>query len=117
MKRLFSLAGILGLSGLALCLPAQPVPFPQNQAGSAQHQQQMNDAQSARAFEGKIAKAGGKLVLQESSTGQAYLLDDQDKPKHYLGENVKVIATIDPNTNILHVVDITPADTDKDKSK
>jgi len=113
MKRFFSLAVILGLTGLGLNVVAQPARASQNQAGTAQQQQQQPvDAQSqpARAFEGKIAKAGDKLVLQESSTKQAYQLDDQDKAKQFEGKSVKVMATMDPSTNTLHVVDITPAE-------
>ena len=65
---------------------------------------------SARSFEGKIEKSGGKLVLQESSTNTAYQLDEQSKAKQYQGKNVKVMATLDPTTNMLHVVDIIPSD-------
>ena len=111
MKRLLSIATILGLTGLGLSLTATAQDQPaQTQAGSAQAQQQQPvDTQSARAFEGKIKKAGDKLVLQDSSTQQAYQLDDQDKAKQFEGKSVKVTATMDPNTNTLHVVDITPA--------
>jgi hypothetical protein len=106
------LAVILGFFGLGINLMAQQAPASQDAAGSAQQQQQPVDTQnqSARAFEGKITKAGDKLVLQESSTQQSYQLDDQDKAKQYEGKKVKVTATMDPNTNTLHVVDITPVD-------
>lgn len=108
MKRLLSIVTILGLTGLGLSLSAAAQNQPtQSQPSSAQAQQQQPvDAQSARAFEGKITKSGDKLVLQESSTQQAYQLDDQDKAKQFEGKKVKVTATMDPNTNTLHVVDI-----------
>jgi hypothetical protein len=77
-------------------------------------QQQQTDAtnpqQSARSFEGKIAKSGDQLVLQETSTQTAYKLDDQDKAKQFEGKNVKVMATVEASTNTLHVVDITPSE-------
>jgi hypothetical protein len=111
MKRLLPLAMFLGMNGLGLNLMAQ------NQSSSAQDpqpqsQQQMDtpSQQSARAFEGKITKFRGKLVLQESSTQTAYQLDDQDKAKQFEGKSVKVIATLDLNSNMLHVVDITSAE-------
>jgi Protein of unknown function (DUF5818) len=107
MKRLLSSVALLGLMGLGLNLSAQQTP-------STPQQQQQTDAtnsqQSARAFEGKISKAGDKLVLQETSTQTAYQLDDQDKAKQFKGKAVKVMATLDPSTNTLHVVDITPSE-------
>ncbi len=106
MKRLLSIVALLGLMGLGINLSAQQTPSaPQRQQTDA-----TNSQQSARAFEGKIAKSGDKLVLQETSTQTAYQLDDQDKAKQFQGKEVKVMATLDPNTNTLHIVDITPSE-------
>ena len=112
MKRLLSIVALLGLSGLGMNLAAQQTPSTPGQAGSTPQQQQTdatNPQQSARSFEGKIAKSGDQLVLQENSTQTAYKLDDQDKAKQFEGKDVKVMATVDASTNTLHVVDITPA--------
>lgn len=112
MKRLLSIVAILGLTGFAFGLTGVQNQAPQNQpgqTGSAQ-QQQPADAQPARAFEGKITKAGDKLVLRDSATRQAYQLDDQDKAKQFEGKTVKITATMDASTNTLHVVDIAPAE-------
>jgi hypothetical protein len=85
----------------------------QDEAGSKQEQQQIDDTQSARPFEGRIAKStnskDSKLVLEESSTGQSYSLDNQQAVKPFLGKDVKIIAAMDPKTNTLHIIDITPA--------
>ena len=113
MKRLLSIAAMVGLMGLGMNLSAQQTPSSSSPAAAGQTQTQPTDAasqQSARSFEGKIAKSGDKLVLQESSTQTAYQLDDQDKAKQFQGRSVKVMATLDPNTNTLHVVDITPSE-------
>jgi Protein of unknown function (DUF5818) len=113
MKRILSMVAMLGLSGLGLNLAAQQTPSTP-QAGSMPQQQQAdatNPQQSARSFEGKISKAGDKLVLQETSTQTAYQLDDQDKAKQFQGKNVTITATLDSNTNTLHVVDINPTET------
>jgi hypothetical protein len=113
MKRLLSIVAMLGLTGLGLNLAAQQTQSSPSQAGSMPQQQQTdatNPQQSARSFEGKIAKSGDKLVLQESSTQTAYQIDDQEKAKQFEGKSVKVMATVDPNTNTLHIVDITPAE-------
>jgi len=114
MKRLLSIVALLGLTGLGLNLSAQQSPSSSQEPATAP-QQQPTDAtspqQSARSFEGKIAKAGDKLVLQENSTQTAYQLDDQDKAKQFEGKSVKVMATVDQSTNTLHVVDITASET------
>lgn len=113
MKRFLSVVALLGLSGLGINLSAQQTPSTPSQAGSTPQQQQTDATspqQSARSFEGKIAKSGDQLVLQESSTQTAYKLDDQDKAKQFEGKSVKVMATVDASTNTLHVVDITPSE-------
>ena len=116
MKRLLSMVAMLGLTGLGQNLSAQQMPSSKQQQDPAapdRTQQEQTDAtsqQSARSFEGKIAKSRGKLVLHDSSTNTAYELDDQTKAKQFQGKNVKVIATLDPSTNMLHVVDITPSE-------
>jgi type II secretory pathway component GspD/PulD (secretin) len=77
-------------------------------AQSQQRENTRND-KAARGFEGKIIKVGRKLVLREAKTKTSYQLDDQDKAKQFEGRSVNVVATMDPNTNTLHVVDIAPA--------
>ena len=113
MKRLLSLAMLLSLSGFCVNLMAQNKPgASQDQPPQSQQQPQADtqDQHSARAFEGRIAKSGNKLVLQETSTQATYHLDDQDKAKQFEGKSVKVIATMDPVTNTLHVIDINSAE-------
>jgi hypothetical protein len=131
MKRLLSIVALVGLSGLAINLAAQtPSQTPAQTPATTDSQatpstpsatspdssmpQSATDAtnsqQSARAFKGKIQKSGDELVLQESATQTSYKLDDQDKAKQFEGKNVKVMATMDPTTNKLHVIDITPSE-------
>ncbi len=117
MKRLLLIIALVGLSGLGQNLSAQQS---QSQSTPGQPdsmpQQQQNDAtnpqQSARSFEGRIAKSGGDLVLRENSTQAAYKLDDQNKARQFEGKNVKVMATVDASTKTLHVIDITPVTTE-----
>jgi len=109
VKRILTVIATLGLAGFGFNLSAQQTPSAQNPTGSAEQQQvDTQSQQSARSFEGKIMKSGDKLVLQDASTQMAYQLDDQDKAKQFEGQNVKVTATMDSSTNILHVVDIGP---------
>jgi hypothetical protein len=104
MKKLLSLTVTLGfLAFLALSAIAQNAPPGSDRQPSA-------DTSSARAFEGKILKAGGKFVLRDAATHESYLLDDQEKAKQFVGKDVKVTATMDPYSNSLHVVDIAPVE-------
>jgi hypothetical protein len=108
MKRFLSVVAVFSLTGL---LSAQQTPSTQTDA-SAQQQQQVDtqEMRSVQSFEGLIAKSGDKLVLQVPATQASYQLDDQIKAKQYEGKGVKVIATMNPNTNTLHIIDIVPSE-------
>jgi hypothetical protein len=107
MKHFLPIIALLGMTSFAL---AQNASTPAQAGSTPQQTDAASTQQSARSFDGKIEKAGGKLVLQESSTQTAYQLDDQGKAKQFEGKNVKVMATMDPSTNTLHVVDITSSE-------
>lgn len=97
---------VLEVSSMAQQKP--PVPPPANEPGSVP-QQEADTAtphQSARAFEGEIAKSGDQFVLEDRAAQTVYRLDDQQKAKKYLGKNVKVMATKDAHSRLLHVIDI-----------
>jgi hypothetical protein len=51
-----------------------------------------------------IAHLGGKFVL--ASRGHVYHLDNQDLPRTFVGEKVKVRGLLDAKTEIIHVVNI-----------
>ncbi len=108
MKQMFTAIAMLGLTSFGFNLAAQQTASPQSQPDATRQQPADAQSQSAQSFEGKITKAGDKLVLQDLSSNAAYHLDDQDKAKQFRGQNVKVTATMDPNSNTLHVVDIVP---------
>lgn len=115
MKRLLTIVTLVGLSGLGASLSAQQTPSTPSQTDTMPQQQQTdatNSQQSARSFEGKITKMGDQFVLQEDSTQAAYKLDDQDKAKQFKGRDVKVMATLDASSNMLHVIDIIPVSTE-----
>lgn len=97
MRRLYTSFVLVVLLGLALNLTAQQtpkskvlssaqIPSQDQTLPSAQEAQRPTDRQNqqtARSFEGKITKSGGKLVLQELATETNYQLDDQLKAKQY----------------------------------
>jgi cytoskeletal protein RodZ len=57
-------------------------------------------------FTGTVVKAGGKYVLKTSDMN--YQLDDQEKAKQFVGQQVKVNGTLDSNTSMIHISDISP---------
>jgi hypothetical protein len=65
-----------------------------------------SNLQSARSFEGKVVRTGRQLVLKNSVAHTSYKLDDQKKAREYEGRHVKVTATMDADTSVLHVIDI-----------
>ncbi|HLH37048.1 MAG TPA: DUF5818 domain-containing protein [Alloacidobacterium sp.] len=48
-------------------------------------------------------KSGSKFVLYNSATKTAYQLDNQNKPKEFAGQKVKVIGTYNTGTKTIHV--------------
>jgi hypothetical protein len=58
-------------------------------------------------FTGTVVKAGGKYVLKTSDAN--YQLDDQQKAKKFVGQQVKVSGTLDSSTSTIRVSDISPA--------
>jgi len=102
---------VLVFAGFALSLSAQQTPSAATQENTVQQPADTQSQQrTAQSFEGKITKSGDKLVLQDKATQASYQLDDQEKAKQYEGKNVTVVATMDANTNTLHVVNITPSE-------
>ena len=112
MKGNYSRIALLAVGGLGMAWPAQQTPstLPTVPGQGAPPQQESDAAtprQSARSFEGRIARSGNQFVLLDRAAQTSYKLDDQEKARKYAGRNVKVMATMDPATNLLHVIDIT----------
>lgn len=51
-------------------------------------------------------KMDGKFVLYDSAKKATYMLDDQEKPKDFAGQKVKVTGTFDKATKTIHVESI-----------
>src|SRR5277367_1832330 len=51
-----------------------------------------------------IVHMGGKFVL--ASKGHVYHLDNQELPRGFVGERVKVHGVLEPKTEIIHVLDV-----------
>jgi hypothetical protein len=87
----------------------QPPSAQQQPPGS--EQQPPSNTKQARTYVGKIVKAknGQFALLTDPQGGKGYFLDDQKDAQKYEQQNVQVVATLDPNTMILHVINIKPA--------
>jgi Protein of unknown function (DUF5818) len=51
-----------------------------------------------------VQHLGGRFVL--SSNGHVYHLDDQERPRNFIGKQVKLNGILDAKTDIIHVVRI-----------
>ncbi len=57
----------------------------------------------------KCVEMGGKFVLQDTAKKITYQLDDQEKPKEFAGQKVKVTGTYDKAAKTIHVEKIEAA--------
>lgn len=97
------LALMLGLTTPGIAQAAQPQP--------AQAQQQPShdgagNSNEAKTFVGKIVEADGKLVLQDTVNKTTYQLDDQEKAKGFVDQNVRVTGTLDSASGMIRVSSI-----------
>ncbi len=78
---------------------AQPSTPSQDSSSSMQNTQ-------GSSFTGTVVKAAGKYVLKTSDMN--YQLDDQDKAKQFVDQQVKINGTLDSSTSMIHISDISP---------
>lgn len=83
----------------------QPASQSPDSSTSMQNSQGMQNAVGST-FTGTVVKAGGKYVLQ--TAGSNYQLDDQDKAKQFVGQQVKINGNLDSSTSMIHISDISP---------
>jgi hypothetical protein len=86
----------------------QTSPDTQGTQPSSPSQDSSSSMQSTQgtAFTGTVVKAAGKYVLRTSDMN--YQLDDQDKAKQFVGQQVKINGTLDSSTSMIHISDISP---------
>ncbi len=73
-------------------------------AGSHTAMEEMMDAQgNPKKCTLECVKMGAKFVLYDSSKKIIYQLDDQQKPREFAAQKVKVTGTYDPATKTIHV--------------
>jgi hypothetical protein len=77
--------------------------------GSHDQMMQKEGAKDAKECTLKCVQMGGKFVLYDSAKKATYQLDDQEKPKEFAGQKVKVTGTYDKANKTIHVENIAPA--------
>ena len=83
----------------------QPSSQSPDSSSSMQNSQGMQNAVGS-SFTGTVVKAGGKYVLKTADAN--YQLDDQDKAKQFVGQQVKINGNLDSSTSMIHIADISP---------
>jgi Protein of unknown function (DUF5818) len=109
MKNRPGLIGAGAILVLALCClssakNAAAQTRPHNFGVSTEAQQQTR--QPSQEFQGTIEQAGTKYILEDKASGATYQLDNQDKAKQFLDQDVKVTGTLYPSTNTIEVSEI-----------
>jgi hypothetical protein len=57
----------------------------------------------------KCVAMGGKFVLYNQATKTTYQVDDQQKPRPFAGDEVRIIGTYNAKTRTIHLERIVPA--------
>ena len=101
--------------------PASTAPSPQAAPPSARHSDEQTPPETAgsrvSASTGRRTKSRpfmGKIVLENSgymlkAGDLEYKLDDQDKVRDFNGKNVKVLGSLDRQSNTIHIEKIEPS--------
>lgn len=78
--------------------------------GQSSHNQKMAEEGTNNATGCTMCrKDGARLVLYNAEVQASYNLDDQVKPREYVGEKVAIVGTYDEPTRTIHVQSITMA--------
>ena len=79
-------------------------------AGQSSHNLEMAREGAKNATDCAICrKDGARLVLYSPEVNASFNLDDQVKPREYVGEKVAIVGTYDEPTRTIHVQSITMA--------
>ena len=91
----------------------QQAPGAQQQPSTQQQQPstQQPDQQQAHTYTGKIVKTktGKYALLTDAQHGKGFFLDNQKEAQKYDQKDVQIVATLDPNTMVLHIISIKSA--------
>lgn len=93
----------------AMAQTPEPSPSVAQQQDSAQPSDNPPSASKEDTFTGKIMKDGDKLVLSDPTGKTTYQLDDQQKARKYVNQNVKITGALDAATGTIRVSAIDPA--------
>ncbi len=102
----FTLALAAGLVSFSQTLQAQSQR--QNPNQQQQTTTQQPGQEQAHTYTGKIVKTktGKYALLTDPQKGKGFFLDNQQEAQKFDQKDVKVVATLDPQTMVLHVINI-----------
>ena len=111
MNRLaLGLGALLVVAGLSIAAPkdstftGQIMDSQCAMSGShAQMEKMHNMPDDSKACTLECVKMGGKFVLYNAAKKATYQLDDQEKPKEFAGQKVKVTGSYDKASKTIHV--------------
>ncbi len=77
-------------------------------ANMGSHEMMMKSvgAKDAKECTLNCAKGNAKFVLYDAATKTVYQLDDQEKPKDFAGQKVKITGTVDKASKTIHIATI-----------
>jgi hypothetical protein len=106
-------AGLVSFSQAFGAQSQRQNPNQQQQPGAQEQQpstQQPSQSQP-QTYTGKIVKTktGKYALLTDPQHGKGFFLDNQSEAQKFDQKDVKIVATLDPNTMVLHVINIKPA--------
>lgn len=104
-------AGLVSFSQALGAQSQRQNPNQQQQQPNAQEQQpttQQPAESQPQTYTGKIVKTktGKYALLTDPQHGKGFFLDNQSEAQKFDQKDVKITATLDPNTMVLHVIDI-----------
>src|SRR5579871_3075862 len=76
---------------------------PEEQQQIEQQQAQQQQQQPQQVFTGKIEQQGKRLMFVDKSSHATYKISNKRKAKKYAGEEVRIVGTLNPSNNSIHI--------------
>ncbi len=83
--------------------PQQPMGPEEQQQIEQQQAQQQQQQQPQQVFTGRIEQQGKHLMFVDKSSHATYKISNKRKAKKYAGEEVRIVGTLNPSNNSIHI--------------
>jgi hypothetical protein len=81
----------------------QPMGPEEQQQIEQQQAQQQQQQQPKQVFTGKIEQQGKHLMFVDKNNNATYKISNKRKAKKYAGEDVRIVGTLNPSDNSIHI--------------